>query len=827
MLPVLNLLRDTAQPIAHALYRKRAEQQPQRRKAAMAQLPHELGALARGRRLPVRQPLHDARGVPGRRAGPRVRRRRRPLHQEMSVFVHGDRLALLLRDRLLEAQVARRHERRPDPKRVDLVQHALDERLHGVLGRAVRAQPGDAERARRRREDDEAAAADGLAGLAAATTARPPLTRGVLRAEQRQRRLHDVQRAHEVCLELRPQLALVLVLARRDHPVPRRVHHHVHAAERLRRPLHALRHRRPHPHVAQQAHAPLVPAAHLRQRVLLRAPDGRDAVAVRQRGLHERAPDVAGCAEDQPCFRDGQTQQYYHPPSGLGFASGFLLGQLTLALILFCFIKFFIFGEAPSPDERASTRAAARRQRTLSHTRHRTLSSALRPRPSSAVLKPRADTSGLTVQKILEKTYYNVNGHQPESLDWFNVLIAQTIAQLRADAQEDEAVLGSLTALLNGSSKPDFLDEIRVTEISLGDEFPIFSNCRVIPVDENGAPLKQLSGNRGERLQARMDVDLSDVVTLGIETKLVLNYPRPAVAVLPVALAVSVVRFSGTLSVSFSPSSTEVIPPLDETPDASPPLGAKSGKVKNEGHPLNPTGQSPTTLTFTFLDDYRLDLSVRSLIGSRSRLQDVPKIAQLVESRLHQWFDDRCVEPRFQQIVLPSLWPRKRNTRGGAADDSAVADDETTPASPTQEALDHVLSSQPQPLQSRKEGLDGVANSKTTGASLTAEQRTRDWAAQHGSPSLRPTAVSNKPSQQPSSSSKAKKEEMSELELAGMEMREAEARAARRHRPAEVGDRETDATGEGLRMRAGRSVGDPSGGRSFSGGNPSARTSTH
>jgi maintenance of morphology protein 1 len=43
----------------------------------------------------------------------------------------------------------------------------------------------------------------------------------------------------------------------------------------------------------------------------------------------------------------------------------------------------------------------------------------------------------------------------------------------------------------------------------------------------------------------------------------------------------------------------------------------------------------------------------------------VPKIAQLVEARLHTWFDERAVEPRFQQIELPSLWPRKKNTRGG------------------------------------------------------------------------------------------------------------------------------------------------------------------
>jgi len=130
---------------------------------------------------------------------------------------------------------------------------------------------------------------------------------------------------------------------------------------------------------------------------------------------------------------------------------------------------------------------------------------------------------------------------------------------------------------------------------------------------------------------------------------LMLNYPLPLVAVLPVALAVSVVRFSGTISLSFLPS------PSPSSSDS-------------------PPSPSPTTLAFSFLPDYRLDLSVRSLLGSRSRLQDVPKLAQLVEARIHSWLQDRCVEPRYQQIVLPSIWPRRRNTRGG--EDEEVIEDE-------------------------------------------------------------------------------------------------------------------------------------------------------
>ena len=52
-----------------------------------------------------------------------------------------------------------------------------------------------------------------------------------------------------------------------------------------------------------------------------------------------------------------------------------------------------------------------------------------------------------------------------------------------------------------------------------------------------------------KRLEAKIDVDLSDTLTLGIATKLLLNQPRP-LTVLPVSLTVSIVRFSGCLTVS-------------------------------------------------------------------------------------------------------------------------------------------------------------------------------------------------------------------------------------------------------------------------------------
>ncbi|KAL9068470.1 MAG: hypothetical protein Q9157_006495 [Trypethelium eluteriae] len=399
--------------------------------------------------------------------------------------------------------------------------------------------------------------------------------------------------------------------------------------------------------------------------------------------------------------------------SSLSFTQGFLLGQLTISILIFIFIKFFIFGEPPPADLRASHRASLRHQRTLSHARRQAASSTSSPtttstttppsllrKRSSRVLLGRPQTaSPLPTATILAKTYYNVAAHQPESLDWFNVLVAQTIAQLRADAVQDDAVLAQLTEVLNRpGTKPEWVGEIKVTEISLGEEFPILSNCRVVAVSDedgvggggggglDGGGGARVDGAKDGRLQARMDVDLSDTITLGVETKLVLNYPRPVSAVLPVALSVSLVRFSGTVCV-LDFALFRLVPPkkpdtnfnrlqlsLSFTP--APPSPSQSSFPHNtSSHPLNsprtPASSGPTgqLLTFTFLDDYHLDLSVRSLLGSRSRLQDVPKIAQLVEARLHAWFDERCVEPRFQQIQLPSLWPRKRNTRGGEGEE--------------------------------------------------------------------------------------------------------------------------------------------------------------
>ncbi|SGZ49941.1 CIC11C00000003791 [Sungouiella intermedia] len=293
------------------------------------------------------------------------------------------------------------------------------------------------------------------------------------------------------------------------------------------------------------------------------------------------------------------------------FAQGLIFGQVISMVVLFMFLKFFVFSESsPSTGKRKKREA----------------SGVVVNRQKKENGEANDDEDSSILAAILEKTYYDVDNHTPESLDWFNVLVAQTISQFRSEALLSDNIYHSLNEVLSKLELPDFLDKIELTEIDIGDDFPIFSNCRI----------KHSADGTG-RLEAKIDVDLSDTLTLGIDTRLLLNQPRPFTAALPVQLSVSLVRFSGCLTVSLANNDPSKNPKLED--------------------------QGGTALMFSFSPDYRLEFSVKSLIGSRAKLQDIPKISELIESKLRSWFTDRCIEPKFQVIKLPSMWPRSKNTR--------------------------------------------------------------------------------------------------------------------------------------------------------------------
>ena len=53
-------------------------------------------------------------------------------------------------------------------------------------------------------------------------------------------------------------------------------------------------------------------------------------------------------------------------------------------------------------------------------------------------------------------------------------LVAQTISQLRSEALLKDNIYHSLNNFLTNAKLPDFIDTINLTEIDIGDDFPIF-----------------------------------------------------------------------------------------------------------------------------------------------------------------------------------------------------------------------------------------------------------------------------------------------------------------------------------------------------------------
>jgi hypothetical protein len=74
--------------------------------------------------------------------------------------------------------------------------------------------------------------------------------------------------------------------------------------------------------------------------------------------------------------------------------------------------------------------------------------------------------------------------------------------------------------------------------------------------------------------------------------------------------------------------------------------------------PPNNTPLAPELL-LSLHPDFTLHLSSTSLIGSRAKLQDIPKIEQLIVGRLRGWIVDKLVWPRKWPLRLPHLIANK------------------------------------------------------------------------------------------------------------------------------------------------------------------------
>lgn len=66
--------------------------------------------------------------------------------------------------------------------------------------------------------------------------------------------------------------------------------------------------------------------------------------------------------------------------------------------------------------------------------------------------------------------------------------------------------------------------------------------------------------------------------------------------------------------------------------------------------------------------DFVLDLKVQSLIGSRTKLEDIPKLRDLIQTKLRNVYIDKLVYPTFVKIKVPNMFKEETELKPSAAE---------------------------------------------------------------------------------------------------------------------------------------------------------------
>jgi len=199
-----------------------------------------------------------------------------------------------------------------------------------------------------------------------------------------------------------------------------------------------------------------------------------------------------------------------------------------------------------------------------------------------------------------------------ESTEWLNVLLRQIAdvyrSKIRDDqlgAKGDEVARRRLENYANAIRPIGFLDYIKVHSVDLGQSAPRLSNAqsRVLRSD---SLVKE----------NEFEVIYTDTISVSFSTSYLFNYPMPSFARLPVSLTISLSQFKSSIS---------VIPP-------------------------SPTSTIPV-VTIKISQNFQLDITTTSLMGSRAKLANIPKLHELIQHQLRRLLAARGT----WNIILPGL----------------------------------------------------------------------------------------------------------------------------------------------------------------------------
>ncbi|KAI5835851.1 hypothetical protein K523DRAFT_259604 [Schizophyllum commune Tattone D] len=203
-----------------------------------------------------------------------------------------------------------------------------------------------------------------------------------------------------------------------------------------------------------------------------------------------------------------------------------------------------------------------------------------------------------------------VDGKAPISAEWLNSLVKQILNVYRSKLRDDldgmdgdEVARARVEAYANRVLPSSFLDHVTIHSVDLGVRAPRFSNPRVRR-DADGINITEF------------DVEYTDTVSVSLATSYLFNYPAPSFARLPIELTVSLAVFKSTISIA----------------------------------PPSPKAHAPV-LTLTIHPTFTLDLKTNSLMGSRAKLANVPKLHELIQHQVRRVLAARAT----WNVVLPGL----------------------------------------------------------------------------------------------------------------------------------------------------------------------------
>lgn len=197
-----------------------------------------------------------------------------------------------------------------------------------------------------------------------------------------------------------------------------------------------------------------------------------------------------------------------------------------------------------------------------------------------------------------------------ESAEWFNVLLRQIVDVYRSKLRDglpgiegDEIARRRIENYANKIRPSGFLDHIEIHSVDLGVSAPELFNARV----RQNAP---------SPAETEFDATYTDTLSLSLSTSYLFNYPMQSFARLPISLTISLSQFKSSIC---------IIPPEITSPTP--------------------------VLTISISPNFVLDLSTTSLMGSRAKLANVPKLHELIQHQVRRILAARAT----WKVVLPGL----------------------------------------------------------------------------------------------------------------------------------------------------------------------------